>query len=74
VDAGDSGELLFLIETSSADAGFYMIEASGGESAAIQLTLDEAEPLRPQEGSGPVFSLPAGIATHRVLMPVIIRP
>ena len=73
VEAGDNGELLFLIETGNADVGFYRIKASGSESATVHLTLDDTAPLRPQDGSGPVFALPSGIATHRVLMPVIIR-
>ena len=73
VAADSNGNLTFLLDSASADAGFYLVEENGGESAAAQLTLDPAAPLWLQEGGGPVFALPSGIATHRVLMPVIIR-
>ena len=73
VAADSNGNLVFMLDSTGADPGFYLVEASGGESAAAQLTLEDAAPLWSQEGVGPVFALPSGIATHRVLMPVIIR-
>jgi hypothetical protein len=69
----DSGELMFLIDTTGADLGFYMVEASGNESAATQIILQENAPQWAPENEGVVFSLPAGIAAQMIFMPVIIK-
>lgn len=69
----DSGELMFLIDTTGADLGFYMVEASGNESAATQIILQENAPQWAPENEGVVFNLPAGIAAQMIFMPVIIK-
>ncbi len=73
VDTSETGDLLFLISSASADAGYYMIEVIGNEAAATQLIIDPDAPQWPVEEEGPLFSLPAGIAQQVLFMPVIVK-
>lgn len=73
LDTSETGDLLFLINSNSADLGFYLIEAVGNEAAATQLILNLDDPQWPAEDEGPVFALPAGIAQQVLYMPVIIK-
>ncbi len=73
LQSNDSGELFFLINSSGADTGYYMIEAAGNESAATLIILDEDAPLWSAENEWDVFNLPAGIAQQVLFMPVIIK-
>ena len=68
-----SGDFQFLINSSGADTGFYLIEVVGNESAATQIILNADEPLWPQENEGSVFNLPVGIAEQLIFMPVILK-
>jgi Tol biopolymer transport system component len=72
--ADEAGNLLFLLDTSQADAGRYFVTVTANPAATIVFTLDPAAPLRPQEESGPVFNVPGGIAlTQFVYLPLIWR-
>lgn len=71
VQTGDSGELMFLINSSGADLGYYMIEAIGKEGAATLIILDEDAPLWLPENEAIVLNLPAGIAQQVLFMPFI---
>jgi hypothetical protein len=73
VQSSDSGELMFLINSTGADLGFYAVEASGNESAATQIILQEGAPTWSPENEGVVFDLPAGIAAQLRFMPLIIK-
>jgi hypothetical protein len=42
--------------------------------ASAVFNLDSSKPLRPQEGNGQIFSIPAGIAyTHFIYLPLVFR-
>ena len=69
-----SGELTFLLDTTQADPGRYFVTVSVNPSASIDFTLDPDAPLYPQEGGGPIISVPSGIAFNRfVYLPFILR-
>jgi hypothetical protein len=71
METSETGDLLFLINSSGADEGYYQIEVTGNEAAATQLILDVEDPTWPAEDEGPVFNLPAGIAQQVLFLPVI---
>lgn len=73
MDTSETGDLLFLINSSGADEGYYQVEVIGNEAAATQFILDLDEPTWPAEDEGPVFNLPAGIAQQVLFMPVIVK-
>jgi len=73
LETSETGDLLFLIDSSGADDGYYQIEVIGNEAAITQLVLDVDEPTWPAEDEGPVFNLPAGIAQQVLFMPVIVK-
>ena len=73
LETSETGDLLFLIDSSGADDGYYQIEVIGNEAATTQLVLDVDEPTWPAEDEGPVFNLPAGIAQQVLFMPVIVK-
>lgn len=73
VVTSDSGELLFLVNSTGADLGYYAVEASGSEVAATQIILQESAPTWAPENEGVVFNLPAGIAAQLRFMPLIIK-
>ncbi len=58
----DQGEMDFLLSTLQADEGDYFITAEATLSSAAQFVLDAGLPLRPQEGSGLILQVPAGLA------------
>lgn len=72
VDA--TGVFVFRLDTSGASEGRYFITVSVNPSATSSFTLNAADPLRPSEGSGPVITVPAGIAfTKFVYLPFVRR-
>ncbi len=74
VGTDGSGSFTFLLSTPNADEGIYMITASVNPRATIQLILDAAEPTHPQEGTGPIIDIPAGIAfTNQIFLPLVQR-
>lgn len=73
IQADLSGHFLFLIDSGSADAGFYALTTDAPNSPTVFFQLDPAAPLRPQEDSGTIFTLPAGIADQLVRLPLILN-
>jgi hypothetical protein len=72
VPTDSSGGLTFLLETCQADEGDYIVTASVNPAASVSFVLGSSQPMRPQEGTGPIFNLPAGIAyTHGIYLPLI---
>jgi hypothetical protein len=68
------GEFEFFLSTSSAEEGVYYITASVNPSATARLTLASDVPVRPQDGTGTIFDVPAGIAyTEIVYLPAVLR-
>ena len=69
-----AGGFVFRFNTTGADEGRYFVTVSVNPSATSSFMLEASAPLRPQEGSGPVIAVPAGIAyTQFVYLPVIRR-
>ncbi len=68
-----SGEFVFLLDTGQADNGYYAVTAMVNPSAMTSFILDPNSPLRLQEGSGPIFSVPSGIAWKAIYLPLILR-
>jgi hypothetical protein len=67
-----SGYFSFLIDTTGADPGKYIVNITGAEDLRVGFVLDSSYPTRAQEGSGPVITLPTGIAlTHSVYIPLV---
>ncbi len=71
VQASPSGDLLFLIDTTGADLGFYRVTASGIETAKTQFFLMADAPQWPAEDTGPTFLLIPGIALQVLYLPTI---
>ncbi|MDX1687380.1 MAG: hypothetical protein R3248_05290 [Candidatus Promineifilaceae bacterium] len=66
IQTDEEGNFRFLLSTAGASEGVYAVEASAGETTlSVFFRLDTANPVRPQEGDGPVVSVPAGIALDR---------
>ena len=65
---------IFLLDTNQADSGRYFVTAMVNPSAAADFTLDPGMPLRLQEDSGPILSVPGGIAfTEFIYLPFVQR-
>lgn len=71
VNADINGDLVFLISTTDADTGFYIISTNIIDGPQVSFRLSDDAPLRLQEGEGPIFPLPAGIAYQRIHLPFI---
>jgi alpha-tubulin suppressor-like RCC1 family protein len=70
----ETGSFIVFLSTTSAEAGSYSVIASVNPSAAISFLLADNAPLRPQEGGGQVFIVPAGIAmTNLEYLPLVVR-
>jgi alpha-tubulin suppressor-like RCC1 family protein len=80
ITVNPTGSFLFFLDTSGADPGGYAVTVSvipgngisldtslaapGSYDASTSFLLAEDAPLRPQEGGGQAFSVPADIALH----------
>jgi len=76
VTTDENGDLSILLDTSEADAGAYFVKvATGPIDKTVNFVLDHAQPIRPQEGSGTILSIPDGIAfpTNFHYIPIILR-
>ncbi|MGB0387711.1 MAG: SBBP repeat-containing protein [Ardenticatenaceae bacterium] len=68
LQAEKDGTVTFLLSTDNADSGLYTLTISAtnlikrASSSRIEFILDDDAPLRPQEGTGTTFDVPAGIA------------
>jgi hypothetical protein len=69
-----SGVFTVTLSTIGSGSGKYYLTASTNPSATIAFALDLLEPLRPREGTFPVFNIPAGIALDEfVYLPLLCR-
>jgi Tol biopolymer transport system component len=67
-----AGHAIFLLHTTDATPGLYTVRLTVSPySAETQLTLHPAGDIHPQEGSGPIFDLPAGLAHHLLYFPFL---
>jgi hypothetical protein len=74
VSTDASGHLVFLLSTAGADAGTYIVRAGANPGAAARFVLDADKAIRPQEGDGPILSVPPGIAfTEFIYLPIAFR-
>jgi DNA-binding beta-propeller fold protein YncE len=70
----NAGNLQFILNTDSADNGFYVINVSVNPSASISFVLEPEAPLRPLEGSGEILNVPAGsVFSHSSFLPLVLR-
>jgi len=76
VPSGVNGEFTLILSTTSADEGNYQVSGVGYPSASDSFRLQIGETVWDQEGTGPVFELPAGIAVseHLVFLPTVLTP
>jgi len=74
VNTDAKGELMFILSTSNAEAGFYLVTATGNPDASTSFQLDPDAPLRAKDGTVPEFEVPAGSAfTEFVYLPLVLR-
>lgn len=74
VTTDSAGALTFLLTTDDADEGAYFIRVGDDPGTGLWLTLDADEPVRPQDGEGPLLDVPEGIAfNHFLYLPVSPR-
>jgi Tol biopolymer transport system component len=67
-----TGNAVFLLHTTDATPGLYTIRLTVAPYwAETQLILHPANDTHPQEGSGPIFDLPASLAHHLLYFPLL---
>ncbi len=73
LETSEFGDLLFLIDSTGAGDGYYLIQVQGTETAGTKLLVDTTGTLWSQEDEGTVFSLNApGLVPFELLfMPLI---
>jgi peptide/nickel transport system substrate-binding protein len=57
-----SGNFAIILATPGAEEGYYMVTATVNPAAVTWFTLDVEQPVRPQEGSDPILTVPPDIA------------
>ena len=69
-----SGDFTIILDTLEAGEGYYMVTATVNPTAVVRFMLDAGQPVRPQEGSDPILTVPADIAfTGFLFLPVVKR-
>ncbi len=69
-----AGNLDFQIDSSNAEIGSYYISVLDGNiSLSTRIMLIINSPVRPQEGAGEIFLLPAGSGLSEIFLPTIKR-
>jgi hypothetical protein len=69
-----TGSFVLFLNSTGAEAGDYAVTVSVNPSATTSFILADGAPLRPQEGGGQTFIVPAGIAlANRVYLPQVNR-
>jgi hypothetical protein len=69
-----TGGFTFQIDSTGADPGIYLVDASVNVNTRTSFVLDPNQPLHAQAGQGTIFNLPAGIAfTKQVILPILMR-
>ncbi len=67
---GADGELIFILDTTLAEPGSYVVTVSATHSYNVTFRLETSADFHPQEGSGTVYQVPGGIAmTYGVYLP-----
>jgi alpha-tubulin suppressor-like RCC1 family protein len=65
-----NGSLLFVLDSSLAEPGGYVISIAAGQTRNVLFHLDESAPVRPIEDEGEIYQIPGGIAlTWRAYLP-----
>ncbi len=62
VNTDSNGELIFVIDSSGAQEGYYFVTVTAGDSATVSFRLAADAPNRPKEDDVTVFALPANSA------------
>jgi hypothetical protein len=57
-----TGSFILFLNTTEAEAGGYGVKVSGSPGASTSFFLADYAPVRPQEGGGLTFLVPAGFA------------
>ena len=74
VTVNSLGGFALQLDTSQADNGYYSVVATVNPSASTSFNVDSAFPLRSQEESAPILSVPSGIAFTKFLyLPIVQR-
>jgi len=68
-----TGSFIFFLDTSNAEPGGYIVTVSANPIATTSFHLVDDAPLRPQEGGGQVFIVPAGIALDKFVYLPLVR-
>jgi hypothetical protein len=69
-----AGNLDFSVSSDGASLGnYYITVVEGNVELTERITLSADAPLQPQEGTGDLFALPAGIAITEVYVPIIVK-
>jgi hypothetical protein len=73
INVDQYGKFTFLLSTATAEEGRYVLTIDGySVIGTTAFNLDTNDPVRPQEGNGPIFNVPPGIAfTEFIFMPSI---
>lgn len=77
ITTAPDGAFTLVLSTAEASEGIYVVLARVGLAnprVATQFRLDANAPVRPQDGTGPIIDVPAGIAlTDQLFLPVSVR-
>lgn len=74
IPTDSTGELLFLLDTEHASAGFYTVTASAaGANSSVRFTLASRNLTHEQADEGTVFVVPSNIGSGIVYLPLISR-
>jgi len=73
--SGSSGWFVFLLDTTNADEGLYIVVVqTPGVTTSEYFRLDANEPLRQPINTGPTFMIPAGIAfISQQFLPAVMK-
>ncbi|HNB53486.1 MAG TPA: hypothetical protein PK530_16170 [Anaerolineales bacterium] len=74
VTTDGAGILEFILDTANADQGSYYVTVTEGNSTVTaKIVVWAGAPLRPQEGAGDLFTVPAGTGVTEIHLPVIVK-
>jgi hypothetical protein len=73
LETSEFGDLIFLIDSTGAGDGYYLIQVQGTETAGTKLLIDSTGTLWSQEDDGTVFGLdsPGLVPFELLFMPLI---
>ena len=73
VQSDENGNLLFVINTTGANPGYYTVVLDPVNDVYTRFVLRAGDTLWPQDATAPVVQLPADIANQLILMPSVHR-